>query len=236
MKQVLLGLVLSAALLAGCTGDAGSEDMEPDDTMQPEADTNTTAPNTAPLVALAADNTTVTVPADVTFTVRASDEDGDDLAWSLDADGDGSPDADGTLAAANGTYANASFTLTFDTEGTYNATVSVSDGEATANATIVITVEAPMDGGSDVEGNETVELEDRGWYEFDPATGVCYVKDYEELVPGTLYRSPLSGGDWFILEDNGIDGLQIEDNHPIGDPIGSGLDLPDCVDGDQVLL
>jgi PKD repeat protein len=243
MRAILTVAALAVVALGGCvdedTSDPGpllsaEEDADPFNDGQ-EADVaheedagddedNETA-NSAPSVQFTSNVTDGTAPLAVRFDLNASDADGDALAWSLDVDGDGTADLEGTDLPAN-------FTFTFSAPGEFTARAAASDGTDETLETLVITV---ADAVVPDEPTGPV-LQDRGWYEIDPATGICYVKNYTELVPGVLYNSPLSGGDWYILEDNDIPGLQIADNHPVGDPIGSGLDLPDCVDGDQVIL
>jgi hypothetical protein len=243
MKRAWWAVVLAAAMLAGCaddtTDDPGDLTGEHDDGTDDGDDAmDSTAENTAPLAVLSADNTTITVPADVTFTITGTDADGDDLAWTLDADGDGSADADGTLVAVDGGHANATFTTTFDTPGTYDATLTIEDAEANATAALTITAEEPLEEDDDGEPNATSEpeLEDRGDYTYDPATGHCTVKPELIVTPGgVVYVVQGLSGTWIFVETNLVEGLQVALNHPGG----AAFDPPvedDCLDGDQVLL
>lgn len=93
-------------------------------------------PNHAPVASLTAGS--VPGSLNVTFTLAASDADGDALSYAFDADGPG------PLAAVAGT--NATFPLrlnaTYPTPGLYNASLSVSDGRATTVAHLAVNVTA----------------------------------------------------------------------------------------------
>lgn len=227
-----------ALLLAGCTsspddnGDDGSDTTTSGSKTGSATRTGTgtssvtgsstggPGANEAPTANVTADLDNGTAPMHVNFTLTGSDPDGDALNWTFDADGDGTPEA-------NGTTLPAAFQHLFNASGEFRATLNVTDGNLSIAAVQLIVV---------AEGGEASGLIDRGEYFWEPATGMCHAKEYEELGPG-VYESGYGGGTWIILEDNDVDGLQLEDNHPLSDVPNSGaqLTLADpCADGDQV--
>ena len=152
----MTSLLLATMVLAGCTSEnepqsddvnvgtdastsaAPSVDPSVPDTGEekngtPDPTTGTPQPkaNVAPVAELTSDVTEGTVPFDVVFEFAADDEDGDELSWTLDVDGDGEVETEGTSLPAN-------FTYTFDAAGDYTALFSVSDGEETVNRTLEI--------------------------------------------------------------------------------------------------
>jgi PKD repeat protein len=91
--------------------------------------------NNAPVISeISATPSTGFAPLPVQFAVTASDEDDDDLTYSWDFDGNGTEDS--TSEDPSHTYTAA---------GTYNAKVTVSDGEDDVSRTIPVTVLAPDD-------------------------------------------------------------------------------------------
>jgi PKD repeat protein len=91
--------------------------------------------NTAPQITSAtADTTSGFAPLAVEFTAEASDADEDELTYSWDFDGDGTADADTKNASHE--YAQ---------PGTYDAKLTVSDGEASVSRTVPVTVLADDD-------------------------------------------------------------------------------------------
>ncbi|HEX9816980.1 MAG TPA: PKD domain-containing protein, partial [Candidatus Thermoplasmatota archaeon] len=124
MRIRLASIVLAIAiLLPGCLSDPG----EPADVSESTAaaTTTTTAPvenvtNNPPIANISADIANGSFPLLVNFTINVTDQDGDNLTWSLDADADGVQDAIGnqTNLSANFTYLLA---------GIYNATLNVTD-------------------------------------------------------------------------------------------------------------
>ncbi len=142
-QALWLAIGLVAVALSGCAGDDAPEEHDhsthdhADDagTMAPESEAT---PNAAPEVVLTADVTNVTIPANVTFGFAFLDADGDDLEWRFDLDGDGEPETQATAVSLNGSYEPTNFTVSLDREGTYNATLTVHDGESEANATLAI--------------------------------------------------------------------------------------------------
>lgn len=154
MKQALLALLLAVVTLAGCSGD-GDEDAL--DTEHTDTDTETTpgngTANAAPVATLVADPAAPVAGEMVNFTWTVEDPDADDIDFTFDADGDGSADTTGTLLADNGTYAAFNFSFTYSVAGSFNATLNVTDGDASAQDTVVIEVlEATPD---DAQGNAT---------------------------------------------------------------------------------
>lgn len=123
----------------GGTGDPGSSDSQtPTGEPTGSSDPSTEPPvNEAPTANLTASATSGDAPLSVTFTVDGSDPDGDPLSWSLDANGDGTEDANGTTVPADVEFS-------FSTAGVFNATVNVTDGSLESSAQVSITVtEAP---------------------------------------------------------------------------------------------
>ncbi len=107
--------------------------------------------NSAPVVNLTADPVSGTAPLTVYLEAKATSQNGTITKYAWDFDGDGQFDAEGAESSTN---------YTFDTEGTYNATVKVYDNNGlTATDTIKITVTSTandddQDGiSNDMEGN-----------------------------------------------------------------------------------
>lgn len=111
------------------------QDSRPSD--DEATDTPTFTGNAPPSVTFTADLASGAAPLALTFSFNASDAEGDAIAWALDADGDGSPDAEGTDADLPG-----SFTATFDAAGVYKAAFTASDAENTTEASFTVTVNA----------------------------------------------------------------------------------------------
>lgn len=107
----------------GSDGTDGLDGVDGDDG---DGDGNTTTPDAPELepleLNLSADVTEGSVPFDVTFNFTVDDPDREGLSWTLDADGDGEVDTEGTSLPFN-------YTATFDVEGNYTAVFTVSDGE-----------------------------------------------------------------------------------------------------------
>ena len=154
-----LGLVLAAALLlAGCSGstnDSSSaprrEDSKtsapPSETEGPTSTTSQTsgpttsggpganrAPTVASLVATGGAGLLVN------YTFEASDPDSDPLTWSLDF-GDGSAPATGSALPGQASH-------TFAAAGNFTATLTVSDGKASATKEALVNVVAGGGGGA----------------------------------------------------------------------------------------
>lgn len=89
--------------------------------------------NHPPIVVLTADPDRGSVPLQVLFSATATDEDGDALTYQWDF-GDGQADGNKRVVAH-----------TYTQPGMYEATVTVSDGRATASARQVVTVAAPTE-------------------------------------------------------------------------------------------
>lgn len=220
--MALLGLLL--LVLPGCFGGGDGDDGETttsSTTTTSATNTTTSAPpapvpNQPPGANLTADIDNGTAPLAVNFTLNATDLDGDLLNWTFDADGDGTLEANGTSADLP---MNVSFT--YNATGEFRAALNVTDGNASVTAFRLIVV---------AEGaGSLVERDD---YFFDPATGMCHAKEYEELAPGVY-----AWGDWTMVEDNDVDGLQLENNHPARAVPFFNLALEDaCVSGDQTAL
>lgn len=101
--------------------------------------TSTTSPpaaNAAPSASLDAQPDRPSAPANVTYTVAADDADGDLLAWTLDVQGDGALDANG-----GGTGGVWTVDVQFDEPGTYEAVLTVTDGQETTTDTVTVTLD-----------------------------------------------------------------------------------------------
>lgn len=119
---------------------------------------------------LVADNETGTVPFDVLFEFGVTSIPEDEfLTWTLDVNGDGTPEAEGN---GNNLQGGANFTFTYTEAGTYNATFEADDGFESWNATLVITATEPEGDGD--EGDEGSE------------------DDAPEIVPGGPYPQVLT--------------------------------------------
>lgn len=184
--------------------------------------TGSPANNTAPTANLTADVDNGTAPLVVNFTLNGADADGDALRWTFDADADGTPEANGTSLPATVQH-------TFNATGQFRATLNVTDGTGNVSAVRLIAV---------AEGAGGASLIDRGEYFWEPSTGMCHAKEYEEEAPG-VYLSEYGGGTWVIVEANDVDGLQLESNHPLKDVPDSGANMPlpdPCTSGDQIVF
>src|SRR5688572_26883310 len=142
VPTILAMLLLLAVSLAGCSkGGSGDEGPKGDDDggdgpVDPGdgGDGNET-PNSPPTASITASITDGTAPLSVNFTLDASDQDNDTLSWTLDADGDGTPDQEGTNATfpivANFTYADA---------GNFTANLTVTDGTDSTSRELAVSV------------------------------------------------------------------------------------------------
>ncbi len=240
MRGVAALLTILALVLAGCVGtesdpttddqavtddhDAhdGGDEVESDDAAdeptdeEPAPEGNETEANTAPEAIMAADVLEGAAPLLVNFSLDGSDADGDALTWELHS---------GNVTIAAGDALPASANHTFE-EGNHTVFFTVSDGELdhTVNTTIVVLA------GAEEAAPEPIDM---GWYMHDPVTNLCHVKDYDTYGP--FYVSSLGGGTWVLAESNGVDGLQISNNHP-APQAGFDPSTPDCVDGDVIVV
>jgi PKD repeat protein len=89
--------------------------------------------NKAPTAGLGADKTSGPAPLKVVFSLDGSDPDGDALSWSLDADGDGTPDATGNSLPKDLSFEYAQL-------GNYQVKLEVSDGKAVTPKALTIMV------------------------------------------------------------------------------------------------
>lgn len=229
-------LLAVLVLLAGCAdsgGKGGDDDSDSTSTSRTGTSgtrtatssgstsaTGTDGPNTPPTANVTADVDNGTAPLVVNFTLNGTDADGDALNWTFDADGDGTPEANGTTLPATVQH-------TYNETGEFRAALNVTDGNASVTAFRLVVV---------AEGGEASGLVERDEYFWEPATGMCHAKEYEELGPG-VYESGYGGGTWIIVEDNDVEGLQFENNHPLADVPNSGAAMTfadPCTDGDQV--
>lgn len=195
-------LTLTIALLvatAGCIqsegagGDLATQDPSPTDGNQtsetpsgdPSANETEPTPNAAPTANLTADTKNGSAPLVVNFTLDGSDDDGDDLSWTLDL-GDGN--------FTDGTGLPAIVEHNFTTAGNYTVRLDVTDGTDADSATLTVTVIEAATGVAYCHRPDAIAigdfwLDDRG----DPVgTG---------LITGD--------GTWVYEESNGVEGLQV---------------------------
>lgn len=124
-------------VLSGCLeGEApDAEPLDSDPAPTDPADGNQTAPptngteNAAPTASLEASAQNGTAPLNVTFTLGGSDPDGDNLTWTLTV-GNDTVTGDVLPASVNRTLA----------AGNHTVTLTVSDGDLTGNASLLIAV------------------------------------------------------------------------------------------------
>lgn len=109
--------------------------------------TSTPIPNEPPVANLThdLDNDTVAVNVTFNFTVGGNDTDGDHLTWHLDVDGDNVTDYNGTDADFGDVSHN------YTENGTFNVTLTVSDGELHGTASLLLNVTSPGGGGATFE-------------------------------------------------------------------------------------
>ncbi len=178
-----LVVLLLASLLSGCAGapeEAAAPAAEPvqdaDEAPpeQPEQNVSTLPTNIAPTALLNATSDGL----NATFVVDVHDEDGDNLTWELDADGDGVGDANGT--------ASQNVTFRYAAAGTYNATLRVSDGanETIANLTVVVEEAISYLPGQHAEGSFTA-----GGATLIGCFGDIFGVGYPKALDGVFYRS-----------------------------------------------
>ncbi|MBI2077171.1 MAG: PKD domain-containing protein [Euryarchaeota archaeon] len=161
-RPAVLTVFLSMIVASGCFGEASptSASPEPTDSSPTASETPTPselpAANAPPTGGLNASVLEGAAPLNVTFNITGEDADGDALRWTLDADGDNASDAQGDSVPAT-TFFN------YTEPGTYNATVTVSDGTASNSTTIVVVaisgVPAPVS-RSDPTGDADADLMD----------------------------------------------------------------------------
>lgn len=243
--------------LSGCIGadpkpaasapsgtDSPGDSSEPSDSQTPSSSDPTSSEtpdpsdipeNHAPTANLSASVAAGGAPLLVNFTITGADEDGDNLTYSLDADGDGIEDA-------NGTELPAEFAFTYSMPGNYTAVLNVTDGTASATATVAIAVAASGPCGS---APEPCKVSEDLWVEF-WSDGVCHAKG--EVSQGALYvhdrpdpGSPNGyydgGGTWFYEESNGLAGLQIGGQSILlGADDQEPVEYRDCVSPDTLIF
>ncbi len=145
--SALAVLLSCAVILSGCLSSGDEKEAEPATvgTTPPPAsgpaapedpDGPAPTPNTAPTATVTADNLTGVAPLGVTFDLDGMDADGDAVTWTFDADGDGTPDAEGTDLPATAAH-------TYSAVGNFSALLVVSDGTDATEANLTIVVTAP---------------------------------------------------------------------------------------------
>ncbi|MGB1696961.1 MAG: PKD domain-containing protein [Thermoplasmatota archaeon] len=138
--KFLVAVLLCTLALAGCVSEeptdaSTSQSSSESGDVGGNQTTNETT-NTPPQVSVAL-NQSMDDPWLVHFEINASDPDGDFLFWSLDADGDGSPEGDGSEFPATISHQ-------YEAAGTYNISVLVDDGAAGTYANTTLTLEAKI--------------------------------------------------------------------------------------------
>lgn len=220
MRTVVVSTILVLTALSGCLSEptgtsvetttasvTGSTSGTPaatgsgSSTPTPTTTAPAPGPNSPPTANLTSDVANGTVPLNVTFTIDGSDADGDELTWTLDADGDGTEDFNGTGVPTAVTYE-------FNETGSFTAVLKVTDGEAFAEATVMIAVEEAA----------AAEPKEDDWAVWDEL-GQCHAKGAIEIPaagyyvhergdpPGTALL--LGAGTWVYEESNGVEGLQL---------------------------
>ena len=103
-------------------------------------------------------------PLEVTFTINATDPDGDNITWSLDANGDGAEDH-------NGTTVPATVVFSFAAAGSFVANLTVTAGNVSVHAEAPITINAVPPAGPTqvVDGTYVVAAEGCGGPGYDAA-------------------------------------------------------------------
>lgn len=167
------GWTLAVALLvalSGCFGGDGGEDDQDngdghddgmdgmDGNMTDDGNNTGNGTNSPPRIAFFADNSSIPLDQPAVFNINASDDDGDFLDFTIDADGDGEADTEGSLAPLDGEYEPFNFTYSYDSTGLYNATLNLTDGTVTLERTIQINVTSD-DEGSDLAPMEPINEE-----------------------------------------------------------------------------
>ncbi len=249
----LLALLFMGYAISGCLQRDGDKEETTDETGT--SGTTTTPTNTAatttnrtrptgtganhpPSASLTAESENRAL--DVNFTIRVLDRDGDDISWTLDADGDASTDESGRTN-------NATYTHTYESNGTYNATLDATDGELTTSVNVTVTVGGTGGGNESIQSLQRVE----GSYDlggpveclfgflddFENLTFVKFTVDnatrelgfnatFDFAVPG------IAAVDFYDVEDEYIEthgGLLDPGNY--GDSVVSGIVHEDAVTG-----
>lgn len=160
MRVLLVVLLVAALAFAGCTSNATDDDGEPTSSSTSSSrstsssgsstsatgtstSTTSTSPsvNRAPVANLTGNLTSGLAPLRVNFTLNATDADRDALTWVLSF-GDASTNATGSSLPVAVQH-------TFDA-GTFNVTLTVSDGTANDTVLFVLTVSPASAGGQPV--------------------------------------------------------------------------------------
>lgn len=215
MRVLATAAILLFTALSGCLADdaepaAASETPSPTpsgNATATQAPSNVSVPNTPPTANLSSDLPNGTAPLNVTFTVEGDDEDGDALNWTLDADGDGTADY-------NGTELPSTIVHEYVEAGNYTALLNVTDAEAFVTANLTLVIEIPALGSPMCERPGASTINTAG---------------------GATFYTITEGGDWVFRETNGVPGLQVENNHPVGEPGWVNPAWVGCVDGDQMM-
>lgn len=141
MRPLVAVLVVMALALAGCSKKSSDDDPEASSSMTSTGAAGNATANHAPTASLLA-NATDEDPLNVTFRMNATDADGDDLTWELDFGDEALANGTFGTVAGNGSVPQANVTHAYAAGGLYNATLRVSDGNATANVTLALNLTA----------------------------------------------------------------------------------------------
>lgn len=200
---------------AAATGTTGSASEATNSAGGKAGSTGSAATGAAPVLGDLSLNLT---GLEAVFTITASDADNDTVTFVLDF-GDNTT-ANGTLAPANATAADAPASLvaevphTYAAAGEYNATLTLSDGTSTVNATLAVSVTGgaaavPME---PISMSGSCTMPNSGFHEFEVLPGQAFI--HGVLDPG-LTAIDL---DWTIFDPSGSE----KDSGGDFDPIDGG--------------
>lgn len=214
MRVTLISSLVLVAALSGCLADeAEPASVSSTPTTSAAPVTNATTTSAAPNTTVAANNApTANLSSDVpngtaplNVTFTIEGTDADGDELSWTLDIDGDNESD-----YNGTELPSEIVHEYLEAGNYTAILNVTDGTNSTQASLDITVEVPI------------------------ATSLVCDRPDATSAGGELYVIS-EGGDWVFAEANGIPGLQVENNHPIGEPLWINPAWVGCVGGDQMI-
>ncbi|CAA0098855.1 putative outer membrane protein pmp9 [BD1-7 clade bacterium] len=129
MKTKIFGSFIVAATMTGCGGGAGGSDDNNKGNSSGDA-------NLAPVVSIfSATKSTLELNESVQLNILAFDPDNDAITCQVDTDGDGTADQ-----SFDDCEQDNSFDISFANAGTYNLSVTASDGELSASKSLTLTV------------------------------------------------------------------------------------------------
>lgn len=209
---LLIASLLTCAALAGCassndtattsstdangtttthtssgTSKSGTTTSGTTTTSSSSSSSTKSGPNHPPTGSLSASIQTGTLPLNVTFTLKGTDQDGDKVTWSFDADGDKKVEAIG-----NGSVLPKTVLFQYLTAGNYSAVFSLNDGVTTTSYNVTIGVTAAgashifqasgsFSAGSPAQGCKIIVF---------TAPGLAGQAYGEETLPKTTWKKP----------------------------------------------